>query len=495
MKLEVILPADDADGAALVSGKATFEEFIRRFYGGGTINGIDLQRLFLGTAPEVSIHDNIVTVVAHSPEAYRHSGQLPIIQGSLNFEFPSPRPRGSQDTFTITLTDYTILSADPLPDELTENKAKWSGKDQATSRAKIKIKLGFAPAKSPFKLLVLFRLNPFQLLSSWGTKLYYFVESFLDALPFLWLLWLLHRGTLRHKLFARQAPQLESGIHFMIAFCFLLPVLSLVDSAAEPFQKLVSLPPGLVSSGDTPADHLAWKSVILISLGILAFAFLLALRFLNSDSLRSWVQPPLCILLFALLLGLIPMGLGLLLEMWSPGWAFWQMRSVIMLAPLLGVFTFSIWRWYPSDQDRLRVLTIAVAASILFLLYTLSLRNSPVVSPYSDPHAVKADVYVRTSCQVIGMILPYLALQVILPLLQRMADSSSAPGQLLLPNDIGESSLQIGTLIFALYIVGTYDRMFMLIPVPFLLALLLFRRLLKPPVERFPVGRDAIFGP
>src|SRR5262249_55060791 len=152
-----------------------------------------------------------------------------------------------------------------------------------------------------------------------------------------------------------------------------------------------------------------------------------------------------------------------LLEVGFPDRVPWRERSAIMLAPLLVVAILAIWKLCPADRGRTRVVAIAALVSGVLVLFTLLHRDPAVVSTDPVPDAVQASAYVRTFWQAVGRMLPVLGLLVILPLLRQPSQSLPGSDPSLLSGDMGEFSVEVGTPLFAVYVVGTYDRLFMLI--------------------------------
>lgn len=499
VQAEATLPQDDSRVRDLAAGRLDFPHFLVRVFPdvligdqiGGQIRGVPLSMLFDGAHPEVSTADGKTTVRA-APAAGRslRPPTIPLFDGDLTVAGLRSFPAAPGDTLTIAAADYTLLPAGPAPSRAERRRVTWTGGERGFEGERLAVRFTYDAGGQSLGLLQFLQLSPFQYLPYYLFGLPYLLLGFLNALPLVWGLWLLERERAGGAFDAPTADRFAGWARWLIALCFLAPALQLSQDAAnllfylEPVRDFL-LGRGRLVASNTPALRLAGALLLSAFVG----GLLLAARRVRRAGPRLWLVATLWGLLGALLMSLVLHGTAwLLAALLPPGVTGYRVFLLLALLPLGVPLVVAAADWsgllWPA-----RVWPVALAACLGLLLPVLF--GSAFGSSFGPPSVSDTLHYNGlVFAGAVGRLVPVVALLGIVPLLRGVTnrDQTAAGGKaagLILPGDCTEPALSVGALLFGIYLVGTQDAWWAVVPVPFLLALLAYRRLVvKPPCQR-----------
>lgn len=484
----------------LPPAEPTFDNFLSREFDGFTFQGQKIGSWMAGATPQFSIAEKTVTVRASS----RPLSNLSFLsfRGFLNEELTVSLPQKAEhDNYVFIVNDYDVVSVKPLPPASINNSVRsWSVKgaqprasqqvaagDAAAIESppqappagpsQITLRLTYRPLASPENLLKLSHVTALELLSNLVTRskellkdLTRLLASLLLTLPIIWALCLSERGARGEVAGGLFGKRFNLAALSLLAACFVTPLLYLSqDDLYFKKSQLNDLLQYLFTSVSSATLDLIDGVCKGLVFACAASALYLAARLLESLRRRKDIFS--C--------GLRKLSVGLMLASAATA-------TIYVVAYLFrGV--------YPRGHDE-KFAALVNAPVLLFLLVVVSLAAPPsrrralltaavlvasflAIFPFvSFPLAggIGALLYVtRLFFATLQGVAPYLLFVLLLPVLKSPPRSVESDRAIL---------LALAALIFASYVVGATPN-WLLIPIPFMLALWVFPKMVAKPRE------------
>lgn len=462
MTLEVTLPRDDPAVNVLLANPNSLDVFFQ------TVFGLNINDSFYsefdGVVPQILINDQDATITATTLPHRTVRDHLPVLSGEFvvtghrGFPFSSP-----DDSLSITTHDYTIQSIGPPPTRFDKNKMTWTGSGarpltsvddilrMKQSTEEVKLQLAYKPLASPQNFLRLAQLSPYTAWPYPGNVIPHLLLGLLRLIPMLWVLWLVRDSVLKITI----APGLRNDLYKLSTT---LITLSLTET-------VLLIANGLSFLGSRLA-------AVAPSLG----------RFVVIQAAAS-----LAVLLLALLVWLLTWKAA------NRSWAIWLKRisaGMIKAALISIVLQIAYFAGFHNVLARATCITIIVA--VLFVLfwrlanvirhgaltrthkYRLAFLTLIVLLTFVIPNLVPAfkfDVRLNIfqSFSMLQSLLPYALVSGLLIVLKNVNALNHRLNRHLV--------LTVAFILFSGFVVGPTAHLFM-IPVPFIISLVLFKRFL-----------------
>ena len=463
MTLEVTLPRDDPAVTTLLANQGSLSEFFQSIFG-LVINGVSYSE-FDDVVPQIVIKDQDATITATTLPHRAVRDYLPILRGDLvvggyrGFPFSNPH-----DSLSISTNDYTIESVGPLPTIFEKNKLTWTGSgahplsssDEIVRMGQfnegITLRLAYKPFASPRNFLRLARVSPYNFWRYPGNAIPHLLLGLFRLIPMLWVLWLVKDSLLGKTI----DPDLANDL-FKLAKTLI--TLSLTETVL-----LVSSGVGFFVSSLAIVGDLAFNRFVLPQIAASLAVFLLAMLVLlltAKASTRSW----------AIWLARISAGMSkaalicIVLQLtWFVGFQqiLARLTSIAIAVVTLG-FLFRrvakvIRHGAPTPAHKYRLIFL-----MLIVLLTFVIPNA-VPAFRSD---ARGNVFQTFS--MLQSLLPYALVIGLLIVLKRVNALDQHLSRKLV--------LSVGLILFSGFLVGPTAHVFM-IPVPFIISIILFRRFL-----------------
>jgi hypothetical protein len=464
--LEVKLPNDDPLVTGLITGKVSNPEFISNVFGYLVINEQSiLGDIGTNSSPTYEI-GNTVTTVKFSALENGSNLVLPSYSGTLKIERLLGRTTAA-DNLKLTIKDYELRSIAPLPSTLSGNEATWVGDEAAqANRAGVSIELSSAPSADPLRVL---QLTPRAVLSRRTALILDVVRNALSTIPFIWFFWLLRRKNGAEPVIETHPFETTTARLMTVT---LIPVV--LHAATSNWSVFLPLLFRRLTDTEVPfyLDGLI--------LTVIAFALILVIA--------RWLRPPFARCAFTILgKTLLKAWLAVslmfvfLFVIYRFGVSGYVVLTMIVAAPVLTWFLAKFFRWTrlmlapPATTDIVKLrkrewfLLIIVAAiftypadNILFHIYSVHTWQKvmfPLQQLFSE----------------LSNLAPYALILVIFTFLRRLENNH--PSGTISPTEKNYSlGFSVSALLFSSYLVGV-DPSWFWVPIPFLLSLYLFPRL------------------
>ncbi len=469
--LEATLPNEDPLVSSLVTGKLTTPEFVLAVFGYWTINDQGILDDVTFDSTPLYVVGNKFTTVKLSSIGTSSNISLPAFAGTLKINRLFLHS-ANDNRITLNVKDYRLHSLSPPPSSFSGNEAIWLGEHiPEMSRDGITAQLSSDLSADPLRLL---QLTPRALFPNTVAKILELLRDSLPAISLIWFLWLLRKS--KYNPSTGESLPFETTTHRLL-------ILTLIPVAwrAASLNWGISVASNYVVSLHNSdfrfyIDNLITAVLAITVVFIIAFWFRrwfpgFALTTLTKNLLKAAL---LVALLFAFLLGVNQFGI-----------AGYQSLTMLVVTPVFVVFLWGVARWIkrmlksdPSIADvrlntRQRIVLLAVAAVLTYptdiiLFHVYSIRTSEKV------------LLAWQQCfSEISHLAPYALVPAIFILLRRL---EANPGGA----ENGESNNAIhwslSALLFSSYLVGVDPSWFWL-PIPFLLSLYVFPRLVLLPIE------------
>lgn len=499
-------------GRELQGTPPTFEDYVSSEFSGFKFQGNSVATWLKNATPQFSIADKTVTVRASS----RPLSDLSFIsfKGLLKEELKISLPANAEnDTYVFLVRDYDVESVSPLPPAAINNSIRaWSlnkvppptstptGGDQVPPPAasEITLKLAYRPFASPENLLKLSHLSLGDIVTSGLPAPEYLQEilkdltrllrSLLLALPLLWALCLAQEYPGVHQADPRRVAQFRWAVLSLLAVCFATPLLYLsqddIEVAGELLFKtrlyrLLNTAFGPVSG---PTFDLAAGVIKGIVFACVAAGLFYAAGLMTNMRRRAGL----------ILCGLRMLSLGLLLA------------SAATALIYVAASSFRLVLSSGYDQLFAEIVNAAVILYLFFVVFhmirprllglgplvALFCLSCVVIFPFIDsPNlgGINRLIYaVRLFFATLQNVVPYIFFLLLLPTLRTPQTGAEIDRPII---------YGLGFLIFASYVVGATAN-WLFIPIPFLLALWAFPRLVVRPREvwrQLDAEKDAVF--
>jgi len=459
------LPKEDQRAVDLIAGQSTSEDFLTEIFGDYTLDGLSLfPSYFRDSSPAIEISGGTATFVIQGQR--RSNERLPTTSGEIEIERAKWRT-GERHALLLEFQDYTVQTMQPAPQTWGKGTAEWE--IDGRGNQKMRIGVDYNPFRSTRSFLRLLRLSPSSFLVYPASAFVGAFQALLLALPILWLLTLAQRWS--RSTGASLVSYVASLSRRLLAFS----LIALAVNGAYALGYFLFKCCGKEWRHWDSAQRNSYDPLYLLSGGlILGVACAVLVLFLSwRQVLGNRAHKPLDDLARSLraaaLLGIAVLASAAALTALPSQVVGPRLLSLILVAPfsiLLLLWLTTLGRLLlgkrPGLSARGRLLLVLCGGAIAF----------PLV-PAARPAGVWAEVLSnsRFFFDTLKDWLPYAALLGILVLLKR----ASRAGQ-----DAKAREVKLAALLFAGFLVGTQASVF-LIPVPFLIALVVFPHFVLAP--------------
>ena len=481
VNLEATMSRDNPIAQDIVTGKITAQQFIEQVFGYVFINDYFIINDLTETIPTFTSSETAITISLSSKSPTQVSRILSPFGGQLNIRelgTSNRSPVAGTDTFTLkVLKDYDIKSVNPVPFELKEGQAKWVSAGNEILPGGIQVQLSANPWISPLRL---FQITPSEILPDVATRIARVLADMLVATPILWLLWLSINYKTAMGLDNRTARQLSITTKSLLVLC-LVPIainltFQLTAYLSSYFNELVRLIPEV----QFPVEAI-FPAITAIQLALLSAALFISLYWFRK---RPWVQILLAffgsmgraevlvasVFVFAFLVD----GLGV-------------RNYRFFIGAVFTLFCFTLIKraikWLKAaldaspDPSAVKLGKFKTAMLLIAIAFTTYPLRNVLFEIYEAPIFSIVTSYSIFFFGLIKNLTPYLLFPAIMFLLRR-SEPTGTDNKIV--TESGSSNLvfyQLGTLVFASYLVGTSPNWFW-VPVPFLLALWIFPKMI-----------------
>jgi hypothetical protein len=470
------MPKDDPAAVDLLSGHKSLAKFIRDEFD-LRINDQPVAFEFRNVAPQLSIHDNQVTVQASA--SFRRSfvsgrsGRLEIAR--YQREYPV---QGPNDSLEVVINDYTIQAYTPVPTSAQYPSAVWTGaRDPIDSNRNVQVSISFEPTKNPRNLLRFLTLSPYGLFSYEFSPVFLFLFCFLSAIPILWLFSLLKKHTLTPWVNEDYIKRLKRVGRFLLGLILLPGIQQAADVLSYMATERWNIHPGMALLRESSSDRAVWilAGTLAVAVPIVIMLTLLKLILRRHLSIRLWLTEFRAGVVIAMLIQTLLAGFHIAVLLITKDLPESFIPTTIVTFVFLALIALSVRRLAslgPPEPISFKYFLLAVVL-LLLLAYPV---NRGIYS--LDRTEYSTWEVTRTNLNYFfGMVqdfVPYVLLLGILRILHA-ADSRQ--------DEIHPIIFAIPLLMFSCYVIGTTANWF-LVPIPFLLALKLYPALLALPPER-----------
>lgn len=478
LKFEATLHRDDPRVTSLRRRETSLPQFFLAVFYDFRIQYREINDCFRDVVPEYEYSEKSVTIRASSNPKYPPNVDF----GELLIFNPDWRKcDNDKDVFVLNVKDYKVQGFDPPPLNMSQAGAVWAGgqEELPANMPEITVHLSYDPPADADYIVQQLRLSPFEVFPSrYIIPIFDLLQSFLLAIPIIWLLLLLE------KFGGASWPDkdFKAGIvgfaRMLSNFAFTAPVfygINVLSSLIYKYSKRM---------GVTRVDDI--RNLLAAALLILLAAYLLMLlsRLIRNkhvalvlgETFRGVGGATIIYLAFITFFGItlkfIPFNVAGLARILTAIVAFScllvLLSSLIKLyrsRPDKSVFRFGRWK-------AVFVITsyILVAAFLSYPAYGLNVLDDPIINVHN-----KSLESARIFFHLLLNLLPYLFFPCVVWLLLEVEGDSKESRRMF---------FGLSALVFASYVVGSTPNWFM-IPVPFLLALFIFRRY----VIQTPIGK------
>jgi hypothetical protein len=482
IEIQATRPKDDPVVADLLSGHNTLAQFIDREFD-LRLNGSYLPFEFRDVVPRITSNESQITIEAKA--ALTRSSIFPVRRGGLEISrgFDHEYPlQGPGDTLKVIVNDYTPDAFTPAPNSIEYPAAVWTGaRDPLDWDQSIQVSLDFNPTRKPRDLLRFLTLSPYELFDYEFASIFSLLTSFFYAIPVLWLLSIFDKYRELSWIDSAYVKRVQRVSNLLIAL-ILVPGVQRVSGSlpSEVFDRWVFDPLSgagilepfrLDSTGNVLLSVASTLTTLLISLFLLT-----GVRALTTHAAgRIWLATIRRGITYAcfinLFLALFYWRVHVLTE--NSGESL--IPTVIVTLPVLIVIALCIRRLASSGRPAAISFTYFLAGAILLIAMAY-----PAGRSLYSLGTTQFDTWRVTSSNIVnffGMIqdfLPYILLVGIVQILRSAAHRQ---------DEIHPLIFDVALLLFSCYVIGTTANWFM-IPIPFILALILYPRLLAVPSEK-----------
>lgn len=493
LHLEVTLPNDDPRIVEFVNNRLTLPQFVERSLNMFKITDHPIQDKFLNGSYKTERTAVNTTVKAESNPKYDAPFQFPLKDGikiSPDW-FPVVN---AEDSFTLNLRDYTLENLNPPPTSWTNESATWIAKrNDINAEEGIRVKVRHNLLDDPVLFLSWFKQSPYELFWLWSYSYVAIILSLLVAFPVIWTLTLLRRVEEEEKAQDKQSatansvqafPSLRRYCRWLIALPLIAPLMYATLSLVNFFLIHDKLRTYRQALGYPTLEKLQKDDLrVLMASAVIIWllALLLWLIFLAVRRWRAFYWPQIifrgihdaaaiCLslmILMAAVLSVLPPNIV--------GLHHFLATIIILLLVLLTLLQVWLLRRGHRQEMRLHPNRKVIALVALILLIAAAFLAYPDYPELPDSSISK--IYnpvirdLQTFLSLIRDMTPYLLLPVLVILLRQ----AKKPEPL---NDF-----KLGQILFAGYLVGSAPNI-MLIPFPFILAYLAYKRFVIEPTDQ-----------
>lgn len=477
--IQATRPKDDRVVADLLSGHNTLAQFIDREFD-LRLNNSYIPFEFRDVVPRITSNESQITIEAKA--ALTRSSIFPVRRGSLeisrgyNHRYPL---QGPGDTLKVIVNDYTPDAFTPAPNSIEYPAAVWTGaRDPLDWDQSIQVSLDFNPTRKPRDFFRFLTLSPYELFDYDFASIFTLLTAFLYAVPVLWLLYLLDKYPEIPWIDSAYQKRLQRVSNFLLVL-ILLPGVQRVANvlSSDAFTSRIFgwlsgvgiLPPiRLDSSENALTSVFGTFATLFISLFLLTLLRVVTSRPAGRIWLATIRRNITSACLLYLWLALFYWSVNVLTE--NSGESF--IPTVIITFPVLVIIALCIRRLVSPGRPARISFTYLVAAAILLLamahpagksIYSLS------TTQFETWRVTKSNV-----TNFFGMIQDFLPYVLLVGIVQMLRSAKRRH------DEIHPLIFDVALLLFSCYVIGTTANWFM-IPIPFILALILYPRLLAVP--------------
>ena len=479
IEIQASRPKDDPVVADLLSGHNTLAQFIDREFD-LRLNNSYLPFEFRDVGPRITSKENQITIEAKA--ALTRSSIFPVRRGGLeisrgyNHRYPL---QGPGDTLKVIVNDYTPDAFTPAPNSIEYPAAVWTGaRDPLDWDQSIQVSLDFNPTRKPRDLLRFLTLSPYELFDYEFGSIFSLLSGFLFAIPVLWLLHLFDKYPEIPWIDSAYQQRLGRIGNFLLALILLPGVQRVADVLSSDaftgrifgwLSALEILPPiRLDSSENALASVFGTFATLLISIFLLTTVRVL----MSHPAGRSWLATISRGVTYACFINLLLAGFYLSVNVLTENSGESFIPTVIITLPVLIVIALCI-RRLASPGQPVRLSFKYLFAGVILLIAMAYPAGKNIYSL----NTTQFETWRVTESNVtnfFGMIqdfLPYILLVGIVQILRAAKRRQ---------DEIHPFIFDVALLLFSCYVISSTSNWFM-IPIPFILALILYPRLLAVP--------------
>jgi hypothetical protein len=438
------------------------------------MTGIDIYSELISTKPSIKISE--AAAISWKTENINIGRIMKLTgKGRINLNIRGFKPAfGSRDTVIISIKDFKISATRPTPSNLIENKFEWR---QPFGPGKTNIEIEFNHDNFFQILLNSLRLNIHEIVEYPYSLFVYFIWLLLYLLPVILVIWVLL--TLQEE-FVGNSEAMKNGlvtkmkrnISFILVLCLVAPTIDLIQTIDFYFFRPLyyevqnSIEKWIKSSigPDVVRDNFVRDFFIIIC----SFIFYLFLLFLQALIKNKVFKEVIKALKYASLIVLCLVILFIVILYVYHAQLLFQLISV-----LIGVFLIHFTILHIIKDVRVEIFDLKDLFPKNYLHFISIVASFILAYPIGKAVGLSFSLYDIVLFRQMSEIWLYI------PLLALLAIFKPIP-QLKLKTELKHKRLTfLAAVILAGYIVGM--REWMLIPVPFLLALFLFRHLFVSP--------------
>lgn len=480
--IESTKPKDDPAIADLLVGHTTLPQFVSHEFD-LRIGDSQIAFDFREAVPQISTNQGLITVRAQG--VVDRASYFPVRNGRLSITrgYRHSYPvQGENDSIAVVVSDYTARAYVPAPRTIQSQTVVWDDSvDRLDRNQGIQVNLAFNPTKSPRELLRFLTLSPYQLFSYRFASIFSLLIAFLYAIPILWLLSLLATEPPLSWVDESYLGRLKRVSRTMLILVLLPGLQRVAGSFADLFfDRVFSLSSELGLPAwlrTTSSNHplLLLLSFLLVWISVLIFLSALIIFVRRRKSARVLLRELRLGIVYAGIIqfGLILVFVAILLLNSQVGASL--IPTTIIAAVFLGVIVVSIrnlWRReIVSEPLPLKYLLLTFVFVVL-LAYPANLNIYSITRVQFSTY----EVTYSNLAYFLGIVQDFVPYVVLFGILQILRSVTPRTG-------IHEFLLTIPLLIFACYVIGPTTNWF-IIPIPFLLAVKLYPRLLASPQKR-----------
>jgi hypothetical protein len=463
MTLEVKLPRDDPAVTTVLARQSSLSGFFEGIFGLEIHDASYFE--FDEVVPQIVIKDQEATITATTLPHRAVRDFLPVLGGEFVVRGHRGFPfAGADDSLSISTYDYTIESIGPPPTQFEENKLTWKGSGARPLNStddillfsqpteEIKLQLAYKPLASPRNFLRLAQLSPYNAWRYPGNVVPHLLIGLFRLIPMLWVLWLVADSWLRNTIDPGLRKDLSKLSTTLITLSLTETVLLISAGLAFLGVRLVTLPDRSFSS------IVLLQTVATVAVLLLATLVLLLTWRASNRSWAIWFARIsrgmskaafICILLqltwFVSFHSLLARATSIALILVTLGFLFWRLARVIRHGT-------------PTPTHKYRLVCLGLIVLLTFVI--------PNIVPVLRTD-VRANVF--QSFSMLQSLLPYALVIGLLIVLKNVNALDQRRSRHVV--------LTIGLILFSGFVVGPTAHLFM-VPVPFIISIILFRRFL-----------------
>jgi|GEM_PF-3392363 len=482
VELEATLPKDDPRVTGLLSGNVTAPEFIDKVFGYLIINNTYLLADFPPeTVPVYALHDKTTTVKLVSSPTSGSNDSLPAFRGTIEIRTSSLKA-GPNDSLQLRVRGYNLHSVSPQPSMLSGDDATWlQGDAELALNNGVKAELRSDVADHPLRL---FQLTPLAIPYSWVVVLCNLVRELFPLIPVIWFLWLLKKEKSKLGSDANWTSDYENVPQRLMVWMLIPVVMGPAMALANGLEKLVP---------DGSLGIFKYYFPELLGVGGATLLFLAIFLWFRRSKGGFWLWLLSKRLFQAWLI--VAVFFGIMFAMERLGFYAYGILTVAILGPALILFLKDATRWTKTmfiADDEIAVAELGRWARLV-LLFSLLLvfpTSNVYFQIYNPEPWVRFQAVFTEFFYHLRDLAPYVLLPVVFVVLRRFEQRVAKPGDATAEFD-DLLILSLGTLIFSSYLVGLDPSLFWF-PVPFALALYLFKRMVVLDPDRRKIINAAL---